>query len=236
MRDTKSFDFSFGIEDARRLFYYLVAVEVILVVIYLLLHLLLRDLRWGPLAQFFDLDRDLSIPSWFSAVQLCAASLALFAVYRYERNHRWFIGLSAWVVLFLSVDEGAGLHETVTHFARNNNITLLQSVMIAGRGAWIVPYLVAGALLLAVCIRPVIAIFQQHRVPSWYVSAGALTAITGAVGMEIISYLFLRDGHELLYTVEVAVEEFMEMLGVSLIFFGIMRYAIEIQSGSKKPA
>ena len=50
----------------------------------------------------------------------------------------------------------------------------------------------------------------------------------GGVGLEIISYQFLReDETSLFYIVEVAFEEFLEMLGASLILYGAILFSSE---------
>lgn len=236
MTRDSSFQFIFSVQDARRLLLYLVLVELALVAAYVLIHILLSQYWWGPLGQLSDLGHDHSVPSWFAAVQLFAAGMVLFPISRLEPDHKWFIRLGALVLLFLSVDEGASIHEKVTGFAKVQDVAVLQAFMIENHGAWIIPYLIAGVVLLAINIKPIVAIFRKHRVASLLVIAGAVTVVSGAMGLEVLSYLYLRDGADQLLRAEVAAEEFLEMLGVSLVLYGILIYGIGLQHQSGRSA
>lgn len=216
--------------DAKRLLIALLALELALVALYALMHIALPDASWGPFAGAFDLDAELSIPAWFSSVQLFLAGSTLLIVSRFDRSHRWFLVVGSLVLIFLSADEGAGLHERITVVARGGEISVLEALMIRNHGAWIVPYLLAGLALFILTIKPAIRIFQKHRRPSIWVIIGALTVVTGAVGLEIASYFLERGGEVETYLVEVAAEEFLEMLGVTLVFYGILIFGIELQS------
>ena len=56
----------------------------------------------------------------------------------------------------------------------------------------------------------------------------------GEVGFEIVGYLFLRTTTSgLLYDLEVAVEEFFALAGVSLILYGVLLLLMKIQNDDK---
>lgn len=233
--ESNTFAITFGHRGARRLLVALLALELLLVALYALMHVVLPDVRWGPFREAFDLDGDLSIPAWFSSVQLFLASVALFALSRVDRRRRWFLVLGSLVFLFLSADEGAGLHESITVVARGHEIGVLRELMIRNHGAWIVPYLLAGVALVAITFKAAVSIFTKHRRPSLWVIFGVLTVVAGAVGLEIVSY-FLQRGTEVGYFVEVAAEEWLEMLGISLVLYGILSFGIEVQSTVEMPS
>ncbi|MEX0601448.1 MAG: hypothetical protein WD205_12435, partial [Rhodothermales bacterium] len=62
-----------------------------------------------------------------------------------------------------------------------------------------------------------------------FVIGGMSVFVLGAVGLEISSYLFLREGATLAYLLEVAAEEFFEMVGVTIVLLGIVRYGVEVR-------
>ena len=106
--------------------------------------------------------------------------------------------------LFLSLDEVAGIHETI-----NSLIDM----------SWAVPGGIA-----AVCIGLAFVPFMRH-LPLWvgilFLISGVLY-IGGAVGMEMVGVPI--DADTLSYNLVTAVEEGMEMAGVLLFLSSLLRY------------
>lgn len=229
MSGNDHFVITFRKQEARRLLVYLVVVDVLLAALYVLVHILAPEVRWGPFSRLLDLDSEVSIPTWFSSLQLFVIGAALFSIARFGEKHKLFLRLGALVLVGASIDEAAAVHEKITDTVDNVGIELLQALMIQGHGAWIVPYLVIGLVLLLVCARPAVDILRSHQGPALLVITGASIFVLGAVGLEIGSY-FLRDGAELLYSLEVAAEEFFEMLGATLVLYGVINYSFEVHA------
>ncbi|MEX2399948.1 MAG: hypothetical protein WD423_04195 [Rhodothermales bacterium] len=221
--------FDIGYRDVRRLIAMLIGVEILFLAIFLLMHVIFPEVEWGALSRLFDFDHEMSIPTWFSSTQLFAAGAVLYAVSRSSEKHKWFLRLGALVLVFASVDEGAAIHESISSRVRNAESGISQSLMINDHGAWIVPYAIAGVTLLVICARPALDILRNHRRPSLFVIGGMSVFVLGAVGLEISSYLFLREGATLAYLLEVAAEEFFEMVGVTIVLLGIVRYGVEVR-------
>ena len=57
---------------------------------------------------------------------------------------------------------------------------------------------------------------------------GFATFLVGVVGMEIISFQFLRgaDIPTYLYRIEVAIEEFLEMVGITIVLYGAAQLSL----------
>lgn len=229
MPGSERFVITFRKQEARRLLVYLIAADVLFAALYLLVHILMPEVRWGPFYGLLDLDSEVSIPTWFSSLQLFVIGAALFAIARFGAKHKWFLQLGAVVLVGASIDEAAGVHEKITETVNNLGIEVLQAVMIEGHGAWIVPYLAIGLVLLLVCARPTLDIMRSHRGPALLVIGGASIFVLGAVGLEILSY-FLRDGADLMYSLEVAAEEFLEMIGATLVLYGVISYGFEVHA------
>jgi hypothetical protein len=225
----KSFHLSYDADDAKRVLFWLIAAEIILVILHIVLHTFLPH-RLGHLSRIFDMDHEISVPTWFSSVQLFLCGIVLLSISRTVPLHKWFIVVSAFVIIFLSMDEGSELHETLSAAARDHDIAFLKALMIRDHGAWMIPYMIIAVLYLVLSWKPITAIYRDHRHPSLFVIGGGIIVLAGAVGMELLSYFFFRDGADLLYSLEVAAEEFMEMLGVSIILYGILIFGIDVQS------
>ena len=99
-------------------------------------------------------------------------------------------------------------------------------------GLWIPIYLFL-IVLITIAIYPHIRIMWTHfpREATLFV-VGILIFLLGAVGIEIVADLFLRDDiKSIAYGAEVAIEELFEMAGASVIFYGVLLFAIRSSDG-----
>jgi len=210
------------IADLERLLAVLVAAESAFVVIYLSSEWLGRPILTVHL--LFDMDAEGNLPAWFSSVQLFAIGCAFLLRWRLARPGHpvppsfWL--LSAIGFVFLSADEAASIHERLTY-------TLRQFEWLprfeGGHGIWIVLYALAGFAFLACCVRPLRALMAHSPGASRLLVLGLALIVTGSVGLEIVSYQFLRsDTSTMLYALEVAAEEFLEMFGASVVLCGAL--------------
>ena len=77
MKRIERFRFSYSAGDAKNLVAILLGVELLLVFAYILTHIIAPGPSLGPLRNFLDVDREVSIPTWFSSVQLFALGVVL---------------------------------------------------------------------------------------------------------------------------------------------------------------
>lgn len=219
----------FSWENIRQLFFWLIGFELVLMALYLL-EAAVGSPAW-TIERLLDLDGEQSVAVWFSTVQLAVIGL-LFLIKAAKTRAgakvpRWFLGLGSGGFLFLSMDEHLELHESITaamvHFDWMPRFS-------GDHGIWVFFYLGAGALLLLLSLRPIIALWRAHRYPFTLMVAGAGVFALGAVGMEVIGYEFLREGPRLYQVLEIAAEEFMEMLGASTILCGAAFYVLEAEA------
>lgn len=150
----------------------------------------------------FDLDEEHNVPSWFSGAQLLlAAALAYGLSIVHRRANPAAAG--AWnrlaaVLVFLSLDEVAGIHETV------NSLIVM---------SWALPFGIA-ALVGSLSFIP----FIQRLPPptrNGIVLSGTLY-FTGAVVVELItSHYFDQDTkRQFRYALFTLVEEGLELFGI----------------------
>lgn len=215
------FYFHFTARDARRLFYAFIGFEVFLLIMYLLAIVLPLP---ATIVELFDLDGEANIPAWFSSLQLGLIGI-LFLLNSCSlpkpdmRTFLFFISVGLGFI-FLSMDEAAEFHEKITQ-------VLSQSAWAprfkGEHGIWIPLYAAIGMLLLIIMRQPLLDRLRSKTNQWRMIVTGMLIIIAGAVGLEIISYQYLRSdiisGYEIM---EIAAEEFMEMAGASWILYATL--------------
>jgi hypothetical protein len=200
----KEFDHSISISKFVGVLWIIVGSMLGIHVLLNLIHYQVHDLPWLA-RQIFDVDEEDSFPTWYSASALLLTSLILWINARAHRNLgsslRWhWYGLSIGF-LVLSVDEIAGMHETL-----NSLIDV----------SWAIPGGVLALFIGGVYLRFLSKIDRKTAIQ--FVLGGALF-IGGAVGVELGTEPYLENDelNTLAYNLWTAVEEGMEM-GGGLIF------------------
>lgn len=211
-------------QQARKLFLTLICIELLFVVAY-------GTDAWvqgssEQLHGLIDLDGEGNLPAWFSSFQLALIAIGFWVLTARrratERPSRRFLRMCGGFFALLSVDETALIHERITESLGSRYID------------WVPGYLgnhVGGAVIcFLVLVACVVAVYPHLR-GVWRMSpragltgaAGCVTYLTGAAVLESAGYKVLSAGAPLaLYRVEVAAEEFLEMLGASLILYGVL--------------
>jgi hypothetical protein len=171
----------------------------------------------------FDLGAEGSIPSWYSAMQLLLVGLCAYfygrLIFLSDRIAGALILLCAAGFGYLSMDEGAALHEKL-----GSNIDKL---VIGGKLAFGNPFPVTGLwmaylappLFLAL-VAGVVYLRKRLSIPTGiFIKAivGIVTFIAAAA-----SDIFLNFVTPLTKPLQVATEEFGEMVGVTLILWAVM--------------
>src|SRR5262249_1657383 len=130
--------------------------------------------------------------------------------------------------LLLAIDETAMLHERVTESLGSRYLD------------WVPAFLISHPFESAVCGLVIVAGFvgmYPHLRGLWSMSArsaavgvvGAAIYVLGAAVLESIGYKMLSSGATpTLYRVEVATEEFFEMLGASLILYAVLSMSLRV--------
>lgn len=175
-----------------------------------------HDYIYG-LLDLFHLDRENNLPSYFSSMLLLLSALAMWvrATVAAGSGHRDAGGwrLLAILVLLMSIDESASMHELAVEPSRR---------LLGGHAtgllyfAWVLP-----ATMLLLALFWLLSGFLRRLPPevlSRLVAAGALF-FGGAIGVELFGGRhFEEHGADLAYTIGwVALEEGMEMAGAVLL-------------------
>ena len=211
--------------QAKRFTYWLIAAEGVFAVAYVIIHIWSPGLTWGPFRPLFNLDKENSLPTWFSVVQLFAVGvlLLLTTVNNRQQDYLSNVALTIAGLLFigLSADEGAQLHENLTYVARDLGFSQLS--FVGEYGAWIIVYAVLGITGLSLGAKHLVSLWRHFRPVAVLGLAGLVTYVIGAVGFEIASFPF-RDSEDTLTLNLIAVvfEELFEMVGVSIILYATL--------------
>lgn len=177
--------------------------------------------RESRLTAWFDLGGEGNFPSLFGGALFLAAAALLAVAAEGERGRgrpaKEWRGLS-FLFVFLALDEWLSFHEALI---RPVNILLKTDGVL--RFAWVVPYGVMAAVVGLACLNLLRRIPARTR--NLFVVAGAVY-VAGALGCEMIGGLIEqrvgRDG--IAFTLEVLVEESLEMGGAILFIYAIAAY------------
>ncbi len=180
-------------------------------------------------SRLFTINREANFPTWFQVVNLAFASALSLAVAQSAdaRWRRYWYGLAA-VMLYISADELSQLHETLAVPVRG-----LLDTSGFFYFAWIIPglFFVAGFALIYLRFL----VNQPRWLGVWLALSGGVFVL-GAIGMEGVTGIF-ADNREvvdieavlprraLFFMIFSHLEELLEMIGISLFNYTLLRVA-----------
>lgn len=218
----------------KRTFYFLLGVSAALVTLHILGQVSRLEFRHGQLyglVALFDLEEETNIPSYWSSFLWLIASAIACAIACLTRNaarRNWlhWSGLAA-IFYFFSMDETIQFHERLGGFFAK--LLRLEGLHASGMlyYVWIIPALLFAVAVFFAYLR---FLLQLPREVMVLVVVAGIVFITGAVGFELLEGPIDEAGGymNLLYTAYVTCEESLEMAGVCILVFGLLRYiAIE---------
>lgn len=171
--------------------------------------------------ELMNINREANVPTWFSASLLLGAALLLLTITLTARaNERPYLGWAGLTAIFsyMSMDEAGTIHEKLTPILQEQlGLTgyLYFGWVIAGVAA----ILVVGLVFLPFVWR------LPSRTRRWFILAGLLY-VGGAVVVESISanVWYIGGGTSLRFSAIGTVEEWLEMLGVITLHYGLLEY------------
>jgi hypothetical protein len=195
-----------------------------------LYHTVSRGLIATRLRKLFLFDGEGNLPAYFSALVILGAGLAVGVAGQVEAQRKgpWktHLFVLAFALVFLSIDEAAQIHEVIDSAT---SYILLRTGLLEPNSSlawpWVIPYVsvaLAGALLYIPFLRAL-----PRSVAVILCMAGAIF-VCGAAGLDMLEGLLTRRTDagaqaSAMFVVQ-AIEETMEMLGMSLLLFGALRY------------
>lgn len=159
---------------------------------------------------FFDVGREINVPTWFSAGLWILTGVVAGYIARKAGRFKKSWWLFASVCIFFSLDETLELHERLDLIG--GRIALLLPFEVGF--TWIIPGILIAAVLVLLLLRLVLSLPPAVR--NGIIGAGA-TFVSGAVVVETISgNWILANGMTWHFFAMVLVEETLEMAGVAL--------------------
>ncbi len=159
---------------------------------------------------FFDVGREINVPTWFSAGFWILTGVVAGYFARKASRFRKSWWLFASVCVFFSVDETLELHERLDLIG--GRIALLLPFEVGF--TWVIPGIVIAAVLVLLLLRLVLSL--PPAVCNGIIGAG-VTFVAGAVVVETLGGYWLdANGMTWHFFLLVIVEETLEMAGVAL--------------------
>jgi hypothetical protein len=175
----------------------------------LLMHLFAEDLSWTiHHSNRFNLDAEANIPTWYTTILLFFISICSLIIYVLrttvivqESNWDSFWILVSAVYCFLSLDEGARLHELIDHYTSIK---------------WVYVYAPFGAVFFFICTFYLFTIRKDNnQLRNWFIGGLIFYAI-GGLFAEFLSHYFYPLP-PILQQVEFISEEGLEMFGTVMV-------------------
>ena len=191
---------------------------------FLLGALYLADLLAGSpiwlIKRLVDLDGENSVPAWFSSMLLFLVGITFLVRALGEHVDKgpsnWFFFLGAAGFFFLSADEALFIHESAAEALNKHHAEISMLLRFkGGYGAWIPIYLGVIALV-GILTGPQVWRFRRvYRSSFNTLAIGVGVFLSGAVGLEIVSYQFkeIFVAVPAIHMAEIVAEEILEMLG-----------------------
>lgn len=174
------------------------------------------------LIELFDLDHEQNLTTYFSTINLLISSLLLFIIANYKKINNQIFTKSWYVLsgifLYLSVDEGAKLHELLMR--PTEHLLGCKKVFYF---AWVLPGLIAVSIFGLLYLKFFLHLPKKYKT-LFFLSA--LIFVGGAIGIEIIDghYASLHGGENAVYELLTSLEEGMEVAGIILFIYTLLSY------------
>jgi hypothetical protein len=196
----------------------------------ILMHFLGTPRRVRVFVELMHVDLEANFPTWYTSAVMLISALLLGVIAAYERRggSRWWKHWVALSVIFvlLSAEEVGGLHEqSIIPMRTALNNTGVAAISATGifHFAWVVPAAVAVVIVGLIYLRFVLSLPTHTR---WLVMAAGAMYVGGALGMEMVDGWHASTYGEdtLLSSLIPITEEFLEMTGLAVFVYALLRY------------
>lgn len=171
--------------------------------------------------RFLNFNSEQNFPTLFSFIILSISSFLLFYIAKSSKNQNkefkiWlFLG---YTFIFLSLDEILSIHEVISSIF--HKLFFFDGVFYF---AWVIPY---GILIIIFSILLFKFLLKLPKETSKLFLISGAIFVVGAIGFEMIGgKVASTSGMEnLIYIVLTSIEETLEMFGISLFIYALLRF------------
>jgi hypothetical protein len=200
----------------------LVIINIVLIILHLFFcHININlepSLLLYEIGEKFNMDNEISIPTWFAQTLLFIIALLFALTYIDEKRKEWlFLSL---IFVFLSIDEGAELHELM--------IRPFQEMLGIDSGlfffAWIIPMTIIIFILGTIFVRFFLSLPRKVKM---LLFLSAFIFLLGAIGIEMISGAYWQANnfvYNMNYRILNAIEEGLENFGSIIAIYALIVY------------
>jgi hypothetical protein len=225
-------------QAARKLLFVVITFEICLVAVFLASSILGKPSL--IIHKLFNLDGEKNVPALFSSVQLFLIGIIFLSMAYQPRQQYFFSPLFLAILgvgfIFLHFDEALAIHEHITSSLKH--IDWIPRFK-GNHGIWVAPYLIIGLTFFILTYKNFLRMWNKYRRETTIMASGLVIFLVGVLCLEVIRYQFIRVGSSpsYLYKFEVALEEFLEMMGISIVLYGaiLLRQVNPIKSGAISP-
>ncbi len=181
----------------------------------------------------FNMDKEVNIPTVFSCSLLLICSYLISLIYNRHREqrdkieHKW--NVLKWIFIFLALDEGLQIHEALIIPSLKPMLPTMLSII------WVIPY---GIFAIYAAIYFIPLIKSLPRKLKYLTLLSGIIYITGALIIEMIGNYFVRVGdirlHGISYGLISTLEESLEIFGLIIFIYTLLRYAFGYQNQKLK--
>jgi len=199
-------------------------IATVLLIIYLLLLFLLPDFNASKMTDvtgLFNVNNEVSIPTWFSQTILFISAGILFVIAYCSHTWKKYWKYLGFIFIYISIDEGASIHE-LTVFPMRDLLNIQSGPLYY---TWVVLFGALFLVLVVVYFKFFLSLPKRTRA---ILFSSAVIFISGAIGMEMVGSSIAASSGEVSmnYSLVVAAEEYLEMIGVTLFIYGLLDYFV----------
>lgn len=177
----------------------------------------------------FNMNEEISIPTWFATILLLASSGFLWIIGIIKTQSKDIFAkywkILAGIFLFLSIDEGSSIHEILSVLV-GTPLKIYEGMFYY---AWVIPIFFLLIILAFLFFK-----FWQNLYAStrWLFFWAGLLYIGGALGVEMLGsyYVTKLGGHDFNYFLLVSVEEGLEKLGIIIFVYALIKYLARLKN------
>ncbi|HEY9704959.1 MAG TPA: hypothetical protein V6C58_21145 [Allocoleopsis sp.] len=178
----------------------------------------------------FDMNSDFTITSLLQALLLffTGTITLILLIYSKERPSRGFKIIMVLCFYYATIDEIFKIHLRFKNWFPDMNTRY-----------WIGGYLGIIFILPVVFYRDIMNLWNNHRKETIFAISGAIIFVIGGFGLEILKdyilqpilLMLFQNNHKflplMLEKIRISLEEYGEMLGETLIFYGFLRFGVK---------